>query len=465
MNSADIKDIINMIKVFAEKCKQFHDYEKVIKEAKDALSASESKLLKQNTELNKLVQQTGDLNPVDLDLLRQEMSDLSAEGENLGFFAFKRKRIINALLSEKEDALQAATRKNELIETINKKKQQAEFWSDYEGKKQAELKANIETASQQMHFLTAAIDKCVIALQNMPDDALVYLLSESGVDRVHLPYAVLKKAVTKCVPAYAKEMPVQLQVKLLYQYDTPIHFGGREWNVLHVQRDKALLLLRDVYTCPKYYREKYGWEKEPTAANAFHRGDSITVKWENSEARKILNNDFIQSLPLKQGENILPGYNGDKVFCLSKSEVEQYLAPRQRRVEGAWWLRDTEYYRGGEFTESRTDVFYVSMFGDIDYTKSSMEMNNFRDGQSMCFRPALWVELPYDSLDKEWNEENIDVNCKGMWTSENRYSRISVSFDSLSQSQDKSSNFTDDDAWHAMASGMMGGSGIDATGV
>ena len=465
MSNNTVMEVKNMLRQFAERCKEYRILEKVIKEAKDALYASEDKLFKQKMELDKLVKQAGDLNPIDLDILKQEILDLYLENERLGVFAIKRKRVIRALLSEKEPALQEATRNNELIKKLNKEKQQFAYWSEQESKNQAALKSEIETASQQMPLLTAAIEKCVAAILDLPDDLLTNLLSEIGTDMVYLPYVVLKKAITKGVPANIKYASVHQQVRLLFQYDVPIHFGGRDWNVLHVKRDKALLLLKDAYTCPKYYREKHGWEEEPSAENAFHRGDSISVKWETSEARKILNNDFVQSLRLKHGEKILNGFNGDKVFCLSKSEVEQYLGPHQRRVEGAWWLRDTEYYRGNEYIEAHTDVFYVSMFGDIDKTKSSMLVNNFRDGQSMCFRPALWVELPYDSLDKEWNAENIDVNCKGMWTSENVYSRTSVSFDSLAQSLGKSSNFTDADAWHAIASGMMGGNGIDGTGV
>lgn len=464
MSNNTVMEVKNMLRQFAERCKEYRNFEKVIKEAKDALYASEDKLFKQKMELNKLVKQAGDLNPINLDTLNQEILDLYLENERLGVFAFKRKRVIRALLSEKEPALQEATRNNELIEKLNKEKQQFAYWSERESINQAALKSEIEKASQQMPLLTAAIEKCVAVIRDMPDDFLSCLLSEIGTDVVYLPYVVLKKAITKGVPANMKETSVHHQVRLLYQYDVPIHFGGRDWNVLHVKRDKALLLLRDSYTCPKYYPEKRGWEKEPKAANAFHRGDSIRVTWETSEARKILNNDFIQSLHLKHDEKILSGHNGDKAFCLSKSEVEQYLAPRQRRVEGAWWLRDTEYYRGNEYTEAHTDVYYVDMFGKIDYNYSSWEIS--RSGvQNMCFRPALWVELPYDSLDKEWNEENIDVNCKGMWTSENRYSRTSVSFDSLAQSQGGSSGFTDADAWHAIASGMMGGTGIDGTGM
>ncbi len=467
MYEADLKEILNMLKDYAAKCRQFYEIEELLDKAKEELTASENKLIDKRIEFNKLKKQAGESSAVDPVLLEREIENLHSEYEGLGIFAMKRKRVIRELLPEKKAALEEAKKNVALREKFEKESQRFARWSELESKHQAELKSNIEAVSQQISVLTAAIEKGVSALLEMPDEVLSYLLPKIGADMAYLPTAILENGLTEDTVAYMKELPVQKQVRLLYQYDTPIHFGGREWNVLRVQEDKALLLLRDGYTCPKYYREKYGWEEKPSAENAFHRGDSSSVTWETSEARKILNKEFLTSLHLKATEKILPGYMNDKVFCLSKSEVEQYLGPRQRRVEGAWWLRDTEYVRGCEYYEARTDVFYVSMHGSIDKTKSSMLVNNGRDGQSMCFRPALWIELPYDSFDEEWNEEIIDVNCKGMWTSENSYSRSSISFGSFmeSQSRSQSGGFTDNDAWHAITSGMMGGSGIDGTGM
>lgn len=469
-----VMEVKNYLIQFADYCKVYRTAEIELAATKRDLNKSIEIIQQQRTQGDELYQQVRGFTLVDTDAIKQEIATLSTEKSQLGFFAFRRKNKVDALLAQKQKELSEATQKNELLTKVQERKKAFSVLYEKERDKQEKLKNDIAAKDEQIHKVAELIKRCEEKFSTIPEEALFYLVSDSGADMAYLPISILRRVVAKGIPEFVKDMPVQNQVKLLYSYDTPICFGGREWNVLEIKGNKALLLLRNAYTCPKYYRKKYSGEKEPCAANAFQRGEHYSVTWENSEARKILNNDFIQSLHLKQGEHILPGDNGDQVFCLSRSEVERYLEPYQRRIEGAWWLRDTTFFRscysGGELLKSFTAVSHVSMSGEIDDAHSDSYTNKSWDSQNMCFRPALWVELPYDSLDTEWNEKNISINCKGKWTTDICQSStpidVSAALRSLTEKKErKTSDSSDDDAWHAIASGMMGGSGIDGTGV
>lgn len=422
MGENSVLKVKEMIKQFAENCKDYRNLEKEVAIAQKQLAVSKDEIRTLKREIYELVQKVEDLNPIDLDALNQEISTLSDEKSRLGFFALKRRVRINFLLRLKRDEVSKAVHKNELITEIEEQKK----ISETEKKKAEIIKNVIKTKGEAICRIAELIKNCTDFFLSMPEDALFDLVSESGADMMHLPNSVLKRAISKGVPGFLKDMPVQQQVKLLYPYDIPINFGGKEWNVLEIWSDKALLLLRGSYACPKYYKEKYVWEEKTCVGNAFDRRSARALTWKDSEAREILNNDFRNSLHLKEDEKILPGYDGDKFFCLSKTEVERYLEPNQRTVDSAWWLRDTDYYAGNKEYDLQPDlkIAYVGVFGTINYNPHNYEYTSIARAYShddMRFRPALWVELPYDSLDTEWNEKNIVINCKGKWTVKNSY--------------------------------------------
>lgn len=426
-----------MLQQLAACCKDYRKFENAVATAKRNLTNSQKKKETLKGEIDELEKLFDNLVPVDLDVLNQEIADLNDEKSKLGFFAIIKLGKINSQLKRKNDELAEGIYKNETLAEIEKKKKEYAVVCKTEEKKQQEYQIIIEKNSEGISKISELINTCANAFSQIPDEALFYLVQEAGPEMEYLPNVILKRVVSVGVPGFIKNMTVQNQVKLLYPYDTPIHFGGREWNVLEIKKDRALLLLKGPYTCSKYYRAKYAWEEKTRHANAFHRGESKRLKWENSEARKILNNEFITSLHVKENEKILNGYKHDKVFCLSKQEVEKYLNFNQRTIDGAWWLRDTSYYEGnkayGIEPDATSQVAYVDLFGKIDKNYNNWEITQDSPIKNMCFRPALWVELPYDSLDIEWNEQNRNIICRGKWTVENCYSHITVDLDAVAK--------------------------------
>ena len=406
-----------MLAQLSESCKAYYTLEKEIIAARNECEFIENVIHKLKKEIYGLVQQVEDQTLVDTNALKKEIDVLLEDKSKLSFFAFKRLGEINSLVKGKQKELSEATYKNYLIGEIQNKKKALEC----EEKKQRQLKNAVEAKNEEFVSLATSVKECSDYCLRIPEDDLYSLVTASGEDMVYLPNAVLRKVISKAVPGFVKGLPVHRQVKLLYPYDTTICFGGREWNVLEVYSDKALLLLRGSYASPQYYRKEYGWEDKAPHGNAFDLCEERAIAWENSEARKILNNDFLQSLNLKESEVILPGYNEDLVFCLSKDEVERYLLREQRLVDSAWWLRDTDYYPGDNEYDIAPElkVAYVATYGRIEYnqhcyerTKEPRQAWTYDD---MRFRPALWVKLPCDSLDSEWNEK-IYANCRGKWS-------------------------------------------------
>lgn len=404
-----------------EDCKKYYSLENEIAILKNERTTSENLIHKLKKEIYGLVQQVEDQTPVDTNVLKQEIDVLLEDKSKLGFFAFKRLGEINSLLKGKQKELTEATYKNSLIIEIQKKKKTLEC----EEKKQRQLRNAVEAKNEEFGCLATSVQECSNYCLSIPEDDLYSLVIASGEDMVHLPNAVLRKVISKAVPKFVKDMPVHRQVKLLYPYDTTICFGGREWNVLEVYSDKALLLLRGSYASPRYYRKKYGWEEKAPCANAFDRGNARELTWASSEARKILNTDFVNSLHLRKSEEILPGYNGDLAFCLSKDEASRHLAGNQLYIDSTWWLRDTKYDRGmAEYDIApELKVAFVNAYGSIEYTDHcnvSSRDASATVSRDLRFRPALWVKLPHDSLDTEW-KENMYANCIGKWAIRDSY--------------------------------------------
>lgn len=418
---------------FAENCKNYRDFESEVRIANEELVNSENNINTLNAEIDKLALDIGDEMPDSPDKIKEDTSNMIEEKSKLGFFSFRSKKEINSLLEIKQKELSEAINKNKLITELEEKKKSFSLIYEKEKEKQIKFKDVIETKGKELPNIIALVNKCIELFQNVPTESLSHLISEGGSDMAYLPNSILKRTVENNVFNFLEDMSVDRQVKLLYPYNVPIHFAGKKWNVLEIKQNRALLLLNDYYTCAAYYRPKYAWETEQRVANAFHRKEKKRLTWEESEARKILNENFINSLFPKENEKILLSDTGDKVFCLSESEVNQYLTQRQRTIDCCWWLRNTKYYAGGEYSEPdlTSEVAYVDMHGNIKYNPNTWEIPMGNSTYNMCFRPALWVELPYDSLDDEWNKTNVNINCKGNWTVENSFSNIAVDVDSL----------------------------------
>ena len=184
----------------------------------------------------------------------------------------------------------------------------------------------------------------------------------------------------------------------LYEQDGN-HINGMEpikWIVLKKENGKTLVISKFGLDCVPYYDL------------------NKNVNWDNSDLRKILNRDFVESAfdPVEEKwitktvvraddnpkYNTDPGMNTlDKIFLLSTDEAEQLFSSVQERQcsptkyakkQGAftgnngngWWFLRTP-------GSSNNRVEYVNTGGIVDFKGTSVEKNN------TCMRPAMWINL------------------------------------------------------------------------
>ena len=163
-----------------------------------------------------------------------------------------------------------------------------------------------------------------------------------------------------------------------------------EWIVLDVQGNEFFLISR------------YGLD-----FRSYHHYKKTPITWEDCSLRKWLNDDFVKSAfsdeeikkikfsELKNSNN--PQYNAfggndtlDRVFCLSITEVEQYLRDNENRKSKTtnyskknnffsnrgWWLRTLGY--------SQYYATYVNSDGELRYGGEHVYFN-------FNVRPALRI--------------------------------------------------------------------------
>ncbi len=183
-----------------------------------------------------------------------------------------------------------------------------------------------------------------------------------------------------------------------YEQDNNHNNGEEEieWLVLDIQDGKALLL-------SKYALEEMAYQ----SSGAFWED----YKWEVSEIRAWLNNDFLNSAFTGREQAAIPvmtvpahknpkydtdpgNDTEDKVFLLSVDEVEKYLDSTKKREcqktayliaksggsndRAWWWLRTHGDHLG--------DAVTVDMHGNIDLYGTSVK-------KEFDVRPAIWIDL------------------------------------------------------------------------
>jgi hypothetical protein len=165
-----------------------------------------------------------------------------------------------------------------------------------------------------------------------------------------------------------------------------IQFGGRNWRVLDIQDNYALIIATDIIS-----RREFHHTLEP----------ETTITWENSDIRQYLNTEFYSLFSDEERARIRPatvttiateatwfstrGGNDttDKIFLLSINELEEYFAGDSNRMTGSdespitWWLRCTAD-RGAA----------ANMFPDHG---GIFDFFNFTSTSGV--RPALWLNL------------------------------------------------------------------------
>ena len=176
-----------------------------------------------------------------------------------------------------------------------------------------------------------------------------------------------------------------------------------EWLILKREGDKALIISRFALDSQQYHNEY------------------TDVTWENCTLRKWLNEDFmnkaftaaeqeaIQMTPVDNSRdqgyisNDTLGGNDtwDKVFLLSHTEAWEYFSTAQERacaptdyaVKQGAWTSDRD-----KADKRRAGSWWLRSPGkkqdEVTLVESNGERENFYDdGEGLCVRPALWVDI------------------------------------------------------------------------
>ena len=178
-----------------------------------------------------------------------------------------------------------------------------------------------------------------------------------------------------------------------------IHFGNYDWVVLDVQVGKALIITRDIV--------------EQRAFNDNLNENGRYDHWETCSLRKYLNTDFYNSFTTDERAQILDAQISDntidKIFLLSKDEVEKYL-PVGNDDAVAYFHGDAEnwWMRESSFTSDDRLFGCVDSGGYIN-TITQDSLSTRIDG----VRPAMWIKL--DGTDSSAQQvtksnESVDTN-------------------------------------------------------
>lgn len=118
--------------------------------------------------------------------------------------------------------------------------------------------------------------------------------------------------------------------------------------------------------------------------------DGVMVgEWENSTIRSYLNSDYLKYFSDNQTANIAINEQEDKVFLLSKNEVEKYLPKESMRTfSEAWGTRSSESLYG-----IRREYIYVSSSGRITSKETNDAFIILLQEFNWCTRPAFWINI------------------------------------------------------------------------
>lgn len=331
----------------------------------------------------------------------REIRQLRQSISQLHFWDVKEKRRLSALLKEKEALFMAEYSVYRTHEDWKRIEKDIDFFSERVASYEIALASRRPEREALVRARTAALTELTAKVNAAPAESLKSAFSAQ--ECAALPAAVISAVIKKCKCNLWPSLPVSLQVKLLYPYDTTISFGGYSWNVLEIRKDRALLLMNGL--C---YTGALCGSNEKTP-----------IDWDTCYAHKYLNGTFLDKLKSKKQGKICHNQDGDYVFLLSKSEAEQYLEYKQMAVfNGAWWLRDVSNY--DEFSIASC----VDSFRQISTQYPSYEKD--AHGNSLGYRPALWVKLNPGEVEN-WEENRFPIYCKGLWSTKGKYDNTSIS--------------------------------------
>ena len=179
---------------------------------------------------------------------------------------------------------------------------------------------------------------------------------------------------------------------------TIITFGAYEWLVLEEQKDKALILSKDIIEF-RQYRDERNYTYAECSLRAYLNGEFYS-KFSASDKNRIIQvnntNENNQWYGTSGGANSL-----DFIFLLSISEVVKYFGDSgQLSKSGTWHISDC--YNSERIAKYENDFAYgwwLRSPGKSSYTSCVLEagriyMHGFPYiAEGIGIRPALWINL------------------------------------------------------------------------
>jgi len=183
-----------------------------------------------------------------------------------------------------------------------------------------------------------------------------------------------------------------------------VYIGGRDWIVIDIKDDKKFVISEDAVAYePLHHTSFQGFTAD------------VIITWETCDIRQYLNNKFYNTFTTTEQNRIIETTNTidmrfinavnnkyyagdditevvDKVFLLSKEEVEQYLiyetdlkskflkpVKYNNHREISWWTRTIRTPSNGDADAYYYSTYYNHMPITITFAKG--------------IRPAMWITL------------------------------------------------------------------------
>jgi hypothetical protein len=295
-------------------------------------------------------------------------------------------------------------------------------------KKYAESVQHIENFNQKIRSLENEISTrvdAVLSVIEKSEKKIPEIAEAITCAPTLLPGKLLNVLITDASSPLLAGLPIDKQVKLLWNRNIPLSFGGMEWNVVEIERNRARLILRGtVYDGIGFSEAKKGG-------------------WDNSYGRKKLNGEFLNKFSDEEKSFIIPNEKifGDKFFILSKEEIDQYLDYNQLNTPSQWWMRGSRLSTCSEDKERYVDFWdsyyrdeYRSSLGNGPVDIALSDAHYARD-HIIGYRPLVLVRINDDPADAGWKDlwqstAESSIICQGKWTSSNNYVQPYVRFSS-----------------------------------
>ena len=214
---------------------------------------------------------------------------------------------------------------------------------------EAKKKVNLKFVFAILSLFAAIIGGAVVALNK-------YILPNS---RYNGEMAVLESAGKGDVVSYGN------------------YKGELEWVVLDRTGDKLLLMLQTPIVNKPFhkYNDEDNWEK--STLRTWLNDKFYNRAFGKKERASILSTE-VKAETNPKGKMNAGADTEDKVFILSKSEIDKLLSLQLRKCEEEWWLRSPGKYDG----------YTSTMNEDGEFDENGSESTD-----SLAVRPAIWVSV------------------------------------------------------------------------